>query len=163
MSYDGRAVANRILDLCEAESLPVTNLSLQKLVYFCHVWCLVKLRKPLVRHQFEAWQHGPVLQYLYREFKVFEAECITARAKGLNPASGKLEVVSPELDPLVDDVVQRVLSFYARMRPGTLVELSHVPGGPWDQTWNHLGKSNPGMKIKDEEIVFYYGSAISPF
>lgn len=163
MSYDGRAVANRILDLCEAEGVPITNLSLQKLVYFCHAWCLVKLGRPLIRHQFEAWQHGPVLQYLYREFKCFESGRISTRAKGLNPTSGEYEVVSSVLDSSVDEVVQRVLAFYARLRPGTLVELSHVPGGPWEMAWNHLGKSNPGMKIKDESIVEYYRSAISPF
>lgn len=163
MSYDGRAVANRILDLCEEAGVPVTNLSLQKLVYFCHVWCLVKLGKPLVRHQFEAWQHGPVLQYLYREFKVFEAGCIKARARGLNPSSGNFEIVSPDIDPLMDDVIRKALAFYSRLRPGTLVELSHVTGGPWDQVWNHLGKSNPGMKIKDEQIADYYGNLISPF
>ena len=143
--------------------MAVTNLSLQKLVYFCHVWCLVQLGRPLVKHQFEAWQHGPVLQYLYREFKRFESGCINSRAKGLNPTSGQYEVVSSELDPSVDEVVQKVLTFYARLRPGTLVELSHVADGPWEKVWNHLGKSNPGMRIKDESIVEYYRSAISPF
>lgn len=56
MSLDGRAIANFVLDYCEKHARPVTNLSLQKIIYFCHVWSLVKLQKPLVKQQFEAWQ-----------------------------------------------------------------------------------------------------------
>ena len=69
MTHDGRAVANFVLDHTDRLGASLTNLSLQKLVYFCHVWSLIGLHKPLIRHSFEAWECGPVLQYLYREFK----------------------------------------------------------------------------------------------
>ena len=71
-AHDGRAIANFILDYCDSRGSRVTNLALLKLVYFCHVWSLIKLGRPLVRHKFEAWELGPVLPYLYRAFKKFD-------------------------------------------------------------------------------------------
>ena len=62
MSYDGRAVANFVLDFCDQHQRGITNLSLQKIVYFCHVWSLIEFDRPLVKQRFEAWQYGPVLQ-----------------------------------------------------------------------------------------------------
>jgi len=87
MVYDGREIANFILDFCDKKNVRVSNLALQKILYFCHVWSLVKLDRPLIRHQFEAWQFGPVLQYVYREFKDFEKQPITSRAYKLDARS----------------------------------------------------------------------------
>jgi len=163
MSLDGRAVANFVLDVCEAEGRKVTNLALQKIVYFCHAWSLAQLGRPLVKHQFEAWQFGPVLQYLYRDFKAFDREPITSRAQKLNPVTGRSEVVSYEFDGETEDLLKRVISFYGRLSPGTLVELSHDKGGPWDTVWNHEGKVNPGMRIEDTLIGDYYAGVRVPF
>ena len=77
IGYDGRSIANFVLDFCERNGRTVTNLSLQKIVYFCHVWSLIELGKPLIRHKFEAWEYGPVLPYLYREFKGFDRSPIS--------------------------------------------------------------------------------------
>src|SRR4051812_4161867 len=98
MTHDGRAVANFVLDCADRFGVSVTNLSLQKLVYFCHVWSLIDLRKPLIRHSFEAWEYGPVLQYLYREFKGLGASPIKTRARRLDPFSGRSEVVQYAFD-----------------------------------------------------------------
>jgi hypothetical protein len=49
------------------------------------------------------------------------------------------------------------------MRPGDLVELSHVVGGPWDRVWNHPEKVRPGMQIDDKEIGLFYSKVTCPF
>ena len=156
MSADGRAIANFVLDVCEAEGRPVSNLALQKIVYFCHVWSLVKLGKPLVGQRFEAWQFGPVLQYVYREFKEFERDPINTRAKRMNPHTGMREVVEYSFEEDVEEFLRKVIKAYSRISPGNLVDLSHVAGGPWDLVWNHSGRVNPGMTIDNESIVKYY-------
>lgn len=163
MSHDGRAVANFVLDACEASGRRVTNLSLQKIVYFCHVWSLIELGRPLVKHQFEAWQYGPVLQYLYREFKAFDRTPISTRATGIDPATGSKRIVVGTFDKETECLLQRVVNFYSRLSAGQLVDLSHVEGGPWHMVWNHLGNVNPGMKIDDEKITDFYGKVRAPF
>ncbi len=159
MPYDGRAVANLILDCAEKERIPMSNLVLQKILFFCHAWNLVEEGEPLVKHQFEAWQHGPVLQYIYRQFRNFEANPITSRATKLDPFDGTQKVVTVDLPDHVKDRVERVVSFYGKLQPWDLVELSHESGGPWDKVWHYDGKVNPGMKIQDDSILDFYSKA----
>lgn len=163
MSYDGRSVANFVLDRCQEKNRPVSNLALQKIVYFCHVWSLVHLKRPLVKHRFEAWQLGPVLPYLYREFKEFDASPVTKRATKLDPVDGHTRIVEYDFDPDTKVLLEEIIDFYSRMRASDLVSLSHVDGGPWHKVWNHQGTVNPGMKIEDGEIVQFYSKASRRF
>lgn len=161
--YDGRAIANFVLDLCESRGRTVTNLALQKIMYFCHVWSLIELRRPLIRHKFEAWEFGPVLPYLYREFKNYDRAPIVGRARQIDPADGKHRVVRYSLDPETESLLLEITAFYSRLRASDLVELSHAEGGPWHSVWNHGGNVNPGMKIDDAKIVEFYSKAVRPF
>jgi len=163
MPYDGRAIANFVLDHCERNERPITNLALQKLVYFCHVWSLVKFAKPLVRHQFEAWEFGPVLPYLYREFKSFDRSPVTNRATQIDPLDGAKRIVEYSFDSETAVFLEEIVAFYSRMRASDLVEISHVAGGPWHQVWNHEGLIKPGMKIDDAKIASFYSKARCPF
>jgi uncharacterized phage-associated protein len=160
---DGRAIANFVLDFCDAQGRSITNLALQKIVYFCHVWALLNTSKPLIKHKFEAWEYGPVLPYLYHEFKDFDSLAISRRATQINRATGKREVVAYNFENDMREFLTQVILFYSRMRAGDLVALSHVEGGPWHEAWNHAGKTNPGMKIEDEHIIRFYSSAPNPF
>lgn len=162
MEIDGRAVANFILDYCESKNRPVTNLSLQKIVYFCHVWTLVKQGHPLIKHQFEAWQYGPVLQYLYREFKEFDRKAISSRATEIDPDTGKRRVVRYNFPQSVKDLLETTVDFYSRLRAGDLVELTHAEGSPWHEVWHHAGAVNPGMKIGNDAIIAYYSKVPAP-
>lgn len=156
MTFDGRAIANCILDVADAEGIELSNLSLQKVLYFCHAWHLVETGNPLVKTEFEAWQHGPVLQYLYSKFKEYENRPIRGRARAMNPLNGKPEVVSYEFDKDTADRIRRIVGMYGRMEPWDLVDMSHEKGGPWDQIWNHSGKINPGMKIPHSRIHEFF-------
>lgn len=156
MGYDGRAVANYILDFCAARNRPVTNLALQKIIYFCHVWSLIEFRQPLIKQDFEAWPFGPVLQHLYREFKDFDKQPIDRRAMRIDRKTGKSVIANYEFDLGLTELLSRVIDFYSQMRAGDLVEISHVIGGPWDQVWNHSSPVNPGMIIENELIVEFY-------
>ena len=163
MSLDGRAVANFVLDFCDANGRSVTNLSLQKIVYFCNVWSLVKFGRPLLRHQFEAWQYGPVLQYLYRDFRRYDDRPIVGRATRIDPSTGNKEVVRYEFDQETETLLTKVVDFYSQLRANDLVSLSHAKGGPWHDVWNHGDRVNPGMKIEERSIAEYYSKVQPPF
>ena len=163
MAFDGREVANFILDRCADSRREVTPLALQKIMYFCHGWALIKLRRPLVKHAFEAWEFGPVLPYLYRDFKSYEDRPITSRAFGLNLSTGERAVVKYSFDPDMQILLEGVVNFYSRLPASDLVRMSHLQGSPWYRVWNHAGKCNPGMRIDDSEIVQFYSSVEAPF
>lgn len=163
MNADGRALANYILDCCDANGWEVTNLALQKLMYFCHAWMLVKYKAPLVRHPFEAWEFGPVLPYVYRDFKVHGDGRITTRARSLDLQSGRREVARLELEIDKREFLDALISFYGRLSAFDLVKMSHVTKGPWDQVWRHCGKANPGMRIENQLIEDFYSRSQFPF
>lgn len=163
MAYDGRAIANFILDFCEERNRAVSNLSLQKIIYFCHVWSLINLQRPLIKQEFEAWKFGPVLQYVYREFRNFDDQPITTRASHLDPFSGQRLAIFYRFDQETGSHLSVVADFYSQLRAAQLVDLSHVRGGPWWREWHHEGKTNPGMKIKNENIVEFYSKVRKPF
>lgn len=156
MTYDGRAIANAVLDAAERNDISLSNLSLQKVLFFCHAWHLVDTGQPLIKHQFEAWQHGPVLQFIYRQFKKFERAPVTERATRMNPLTGETEIARAEIDLETLERIDRVVTFYGRLEPWDLVELSHKKGGPWDTVWNNGGEINPGMKIEHDAIKEFY-------
>jgi uncharacterized phage-associated protein len=159
ISLDGRALANHVLDFCDAHERPITNLSLQKIVFFCHVWTLLDFDRPLVKQEFEAWEYGPVLQYVYRDFKQAGDSPISFRAKKIDPATGQAVVVGNEMPDELKIYLNKILGFYTRLSAGQLVNLSHVKSGPWDQVWNHEGKTNPGMRISNGAIKLFYSTA----
>lgn len=132
-----------MLDQCEASGVAVSHLGLQKIVYFCHVWSLIELGQPLVRQSFEAWEHGPVLQYLYREFKGSGFAPVRGRAQKMNLRNGQREVVSYAFAEPTRELLTKVVAIYSRFSASALRELSHAPGGPWDRVWRHAARSTP--------------------
>lgn len=49
----------------------ITNLKLQKLLYYTQAWHLAIYDSPLFDEEFEAWVHGPVQPSVYNEYKKF--------------------------------------------------------------------------------------------
>lgn len=54
----------------------ISNLKLQKLVYYAQAYHLAMYDEPLFAEQVEAWEHGPVVPELYREYKHHESRNI---------------------------------------------------------------------------------------
>lgn len=54
----------------------LTQLKLQKLVYYADAWFLANFDKPLINEDFEAWAHGPAVRSLYSKYKSFGWEAI---------------------------------------------------------------------------------------
>lgn len=54
----------------------ITNLKLQKLVYYAQGFSLAIFGHPLFEEDIEAWAHGPVVPELYRNYKIYGSESI---------------------------------------------------------------------------------------
>ncbi|SUS05981.1 Antitoxin SocA [uncultured Defluviicoccus sp.] len=131
-AYDPRAIANLMLDVAEEREIKITNLALQKLLYFAHGIFLSQNREPLVSGYFEAWQYGPVHPSVYRAFKRAGADSIKMRAVAEDPLTGKSRDLPKPTDREVIDLVTDVVLRYGKISPGRLVDLSHAKGSPWD-------------------------------
>lgn len=159
MPYDVRAIANFVLDLAEERGQTLSNLSINKIVFFLHAYFLAQFDRPLVSAKIEAWKYGPVFRELYREFKIFEDGPILERAYRISPESGTKELcqcVLPENEKIfLEEFGRKFVSLSA----SALVSISHEAGSPWDQVWNHVSPVNASMHISDDIIKSWYAAA----
>jgi uncharacterized phage-associated protein len=155
--YDARAVANFLLDHAEARGLQLTQMSLLKLIYFCHGWYLSRFGKPLVYNDFEAWELGPVIRIVRECFKSCGDGPIRKRAERLNIHTGEIAVVDPLLADVDADFVRSVFDRYQVYGAWQLSEMTHEVGSPWDRLWNAEGLViRLGLRIKNEEIKSHF-------
>jgi uncharacterized phage-associated protein len=155
--YDSRAVANFLLDLAEQEGLAITNLALQKLLYFAHGHFLIRTGKPLVQGAFEAWTYGPVHPAVYQCFKDEGKRAIKVRAVGRNIMTGEVRQLDTPNDPEVRRHVLDVLRAYGHLSVGRLVDISHAPRGPWAVVANKAKTGVAlGLRIPDTVTCEYF-------
>jgi uncharacterized phage-associated protein len=152
--YDPRAVANLLLDIAAEHSRLLSNLALQKLVYFAHALFLVEAKRPLVKGYFEAWQYGPVHPTIYQAFKAAREQPIEGRAVRLNPSTGEQSEVEVPRSIYVRELLTRIMVSYGRLTPGRLVDITHAKNARWDYVVNKH-KTSPlfGGRIPDNVIA----------
>jgi uncharacterized phage-associated protein len=151
---DVRVIANAVLDRAEGSGRPLTNLDLQKIVYFLHGHFLRKHGRPLVEPEFEAWPYGPVHRTLYDAFKSYNDTPIEGRADAFDPVRRQRRQL-PELnDPEVLKVIEEFLHLYLHMPTHLLVSTTHQSGTPWHETIERAKEHlNFGMRISDALIL----------
>ena len=59
--------------LAAGDESDMTNMKLNKLLYYAQGIHLARTGHPLFRDQIEAWQHGPVVPSVYQQYKEFGA------------------------------------------------------------------------------------------
>jgi uncharacterized phage-associated protein len=129
--FDARSVANLILDLAEKNNKTVSNLVLQKLVYFAHGTFLSRTGTPLVLGEFEAWTHGPVHPHIYNAFKQHGSAAIRERAEAVNPVTLERRAV-PKVDHAeAVEIIERVYADLKYRSASALVDVSHAKNAPW--------------------------------
>jgi len=154
--HDARGIANAILDQADLAQLPITNMAINKIIYFAHAWFLIRLTRPLVIQSFEAWQHGPLIQDVYHSFKKFGDKPILGRATRLDRHTAQYTMCESRLDGDELTLLSHAVKRYAPISAAELRRMTHVVGGPWHKVWNYEGASNPGMVIPDEAIGEFY-------
>lgn len=110
-----KEVSKAILQL---SSKPVSNLKLQKLLYYVQGWKLGLYGSTAFYEQIEAWAHGPVVPAAFYEYRHF----------GWNP----ITVPAGSYDLSTDDVahIRSVLEIYGDFTATQLEQFSHEET-PW--------------------------------
>ena len=151
--YDVRAIANVIIEEADRLGLSLTNIQLNKILYFSHQDYLIERRKPLVSAKIEAWEYGPVFREIYAQFKKFGRNPINEKAKVVDYDTGSYIDARIDLPLEVIDRVRNSVRAYGPMSASQLVSLSHKKDGPWHRVWNYEGIVNVGMEITNELIL----------
>lgn len=152
--FDPRSICNLILDEAEKADRSITNLALQKLLYFAHGQHLMETKSPLVSGFFEAWRYGPVHPTAYHAFKTAGAEAVRIRASTKDLFSGIFQPIPSCTDAAAVGRVQRIIRLYGNLTPGRLVEVSHAKNAPWAYILDKARTETVlGLRISDEVIL----------
>lgn len=125
--YDALEIAKHIISKCFKEGVPVTNLRLQKLLYFIQLESYKVYGKQLFNNDIAAWQFGPVVPDVYYKYSVYAGMPILLQYDNLNLCN--------KVTNIVDDVIEK----NKNIPIWKLVEITHKPNGPWDITINKFG------------------------
>ena len=144
---DVKAVANLFLHLAEKQATEeagdlMTDLKLQKMLYFAQCWHLVRYDEPMFQNVIEAWDHGPVVPEIYSEYKQYGRNPIQASPVDYDAFSNQ------ELETIMD-----VFAYYGRYSASGLREISHQYDSPWANAYK------PGLKhleITQESMKDFY-------
>ncbi len=69
--YDALEVSQCILDYCREKNYCMSNLKLQKILYYIQAEFLVVTNSPCFRDKIEAWSFGTVVESVYRNYRVY--------------------------------------------------------------------------------------------
>lgn len=141
-------VANFFLALAQECEEPITNLKINKLVYYTQAWHLAVFKEPLFADEIEAWVHGPVVPALYETYKSFRWMPIAA--DDLNKKEIK-EEFSPEQQELLEDIVE----IYFPETAYALEQLTHGED-PWMFARKGLAPYEPSNNIITQESMKNY-------
>ena len=147
MPYSASAIAYAFVIKGIEEGRFVTQMKLQKMVYFAHGYHLAKFGTPLINEEFEAWKFGPVVPDIYQSYKLYGSDMIID--PGLVRNTAKPLTFSASAQEAIDYTwaVTKNLSAFQ------LSHWSHLEDSPWAAVYN---STNGLQAINNEAIKSYF-------
>lgn len=126
---------------------PITNLKLQKLLWFVNLFYYVEknefIFEPVNKNKFQAWTYGPVVPCVYYKY---------ANAFTYNSISAPLDDCPNSSDFSAIDltILNKILDILIEKSASRLVDLSHIVDSPWFEAMKSEQKD-----ISVESIIKY--------
>lgn len=138
MAYKVMDIANELLKRAADNGGGdlLTNLKLQKMLYYEQGFHLAYFNEPLFNEPIEAWQYGPVVPVVYEHYK-------TCGRNGIEPEEREFTFAGPKEKALFDEVF-RVYGAYSAIG---LMNMTHSEM-PWNSTPTGVGNEITQEKLK---------------
>lgn len=143
MIYNALDVARYIIDYEATQGRTVSNLRLQKLLYFIQAQFIANTpnESPCFSERMEAWDFGPVVPCVYREYKYCGSAAIP-------PEEPNTSIFLPTDRELINSM----LDYCGHMTTSTLVDITHAQD-PWCNAYHNF----LGNEITLESMRDYFG------
>lgn len=118
------------------KDISITNLKLQKLMYFLEAYYTVENpeEEELFNSEWSAWDYGPVNRELYNHYRKFGSMEITLNA--IESEKGK------DLPEINKKYIKKIYDLFGGFSAFDLVTLTHLDGSPWDKLYKNNEKLN---------------------
>ncbi len=137
MWYSALEIAQYIITRCFDLNQPVSNLKLQKLLYFLWIEFYKKTGRWIFSDNICAWQLGPVVPEVYYEYCSYAGSPIRL-SYSTSVESGDREILND------------IISDFLPVPANVLVSRTHTPGSAWDVIYQN-GAGN--RKIIPFELI----------
>jgi uncharacterized phage-associated protein len=146
MAVGAEDIARYFLTLTdeEADDL-VSNLKLQKLVYYAQGFNLALHKKPLFNEKIEAWTHGPVIPELYHKYKKYSGKPIPP------PRDFDSSLYDDQIKQLLDEIFQ----VYGQYSAWKLRELTHE-----EPPWKNAYENKADHIISNDDLFDYFQTLV---
>ncbi len=157
------AVANSFIKMALEAKLPVTQMKLQKLIFFAHGWHLAICDAPLVDETFEAWPYGPVIPSVYHEFKMFGVLGIDMLGTTYTCTQNGFEWLPPGISDCtgtVQNLLKKIWDVYGKYSGTQLSNMTHQSNTPWALMRDKYGDEK-SIPIPNDLIKSYFKDLLS--
>lgn len=141
-------VADLIIAFCHEHGDLITNLKLQRLLYFSQGWHLGLHGKPFFPEPLEAWPSGPVQPEVYTRFARFGAGPITPFGNGWEPTKG------------ISNHIRELMEVYGGFSSFDMQRIA-CSEAPWKEARKGLAEDAPSTNVINLDLLkqFYHGKA----
>ncbi len=137
-------IANYFLWFFQTHGDLLTNLKLQKLLYFAQGWYLALYDEKLFKEDIQAWIHGPVVPTIYHHYREYKYAPITKRKK------------KPELEPRTIKHLNDIIVVYGALDSYGLENLA-TQSDPWRKARNYIPMDAVCVNvISTDEMTLYF-------
>lgn len=150
-------VADYFLALANETGELITNLKLQKLVYYAQAWYLAIYDEVLFDEDFQAWVHGPVLPELWQEYRDYKWNPIIREDLDEN----SLDKIKEQMGVEISGFMAELTDAYFGCGAYELEKMTHLED-PWKNARGNLSSDMPCTSVIDkEDIKLYYRSKVN--
>lgn len=136
--YDVLTIADYVIAYYKNVDSVVSNLKLQKILYFLQAAFLIEMDKPLFDSDIEAWSFGPVIPVVYDKFKLFGAASIP-------DTNVKMPTILNKDSEIIDGLLERVKDLSS-----TLLTQITLHQTPWIRNYSKYShRIIPNAEIKE--------------
>ena len=139
--YSVYDIAEYVIKRCNEQGKSISNLKLQKILYFIQAEFLVRTGEPIFEDAIEAWDFGPVVPGIYVEYRAYGSASIPYLDEG------KKFPFTQEHTSILDGVIDACSSYSAIQ----LVEITHKQA-PWRMAY----KRSSRKVISNDSIKAYF-------
>ena len=146
--YSALNIARKLVALADKDIVNsgegLTNLKLQKLLYYQQGYHLAIFDSPLFEEEIEAWMYGPVVPSVYREYQKYGSQPIP------------VEDCNVTLSPEEEDVFFQTYDAYRDFSAIGLMNKTHQ-----ETPWASLSEHSYGVVITKESMRDYFKTKLN--
>lgn len=136
--YNVLDVARYVVEYCIEKETPISQIHLQKIIYYIQAAFLVELRKKCFNEKILNWAYGPVVREVYDEFRDFGSNKINKVPSivsvtvddDFNFIYDYKQYNSSNIKKEDKDLIRKIVDIYSVIPPFELVEKTHDED-PW--------------------------------